>query len=1068
MIFKIVQDEADKTSYSIKFAHGYFQQFRNELAEAEQYGLKGKGKLSFAFRGFSDSEKAALSDYNKLLEQGVSSSDAMSQALSQTTQTARNAAIAANGNAVALKGESIAATMAAGATKLLYGALSMLGNIALTLVTTAIAKWLYDLAHAEEELQKVNQEAYEQINQQVRELNNQKKTLNDLIKKYNEYANITDLTIEQKKELKEIQAEYTEELGKEVDGLDLVNKKHEENLALMRKERAMKAEDSTNDYDEQLRTAIKTNSDNSAFGLNKTHDLIDPWKKLPQELLKQLREIGFSTTADYDSPDYVYVTLPSDTSYNMAEKLDEAYTIINKYIKNNPDAQIDDRILSNISKQKDEYREEYEKQYLPALYEKAQNIIEQYSMEIDGITYYFDNLIPEVYSKWYEGLLEYASQEKIEGIEYGIKKQLAKMNNDELFNAYLEYGDSYPAWLYRDDSKQFEESIVTFNSQYDELINNVRDKHSEYVSALEKLRDDPDADLTEFYQKNIDLAQFDSDRPRLISEIIKANTQAIDELANKLKTYRDNLPNEEDKAKVDAFLDTIEKWKYVDNIDEEVKRVVDDFTTLKETAAKLSSGDYEASDLQSLFEKYPELKQYSGDVDTLAKKTEELAETQATDLLLFLNTLKKTATDPEVIAGLNSQIAILEHLNFTTNSWLEYETAKIDDIVDGLEAENKKLQEQLDIVEDTISAYETASGTVQNYISDQIKALEDQKQAVEDSYDAQIKEIQDKNKEREQEINLQEKLDALLNAKKKRVSVYSETNGWKEQRNSSAIAEAQREYDQALDDKAIADLEKKRDAETSVFDDRIKAWNDYLDEWSDKMDKVKSISNEEKTAEVLGFDWRNRVNIQDKTLLDGLVNNYDIYLNKKKVQLDKEIADNSNRISLYQNLKDEMERSINGITTANNDYLNSLEKIAPAEIDSYEKRQAYLKSFLETQDKLLADSEYGSWLLGKKGATVDDPTIKGSQVIYDGANLLYQAITDKTLLRQKADERLKSATYGALADRNQLNRIKETYSSNNNYMFQFSGDIVTNDSEHFLAQIKQRLNLEKLQSKIGK
>ena len=1066
MIFKIVQDEADKTSYSIKFAHGYFQRFRNELAEAEQYGLKGKGKLSFAFTGFSDSEKAALSDYNKLLEQGVSSSDAMSQALSQTTQTARNAAIAANGNAVALKGESIAATMAAGATKLLYGALSMLGNIALTLVTTAIAKWLYNLVNAEEELQKVNQEAYEQINQQVRELNNQKKTLDDIIKKYNEYADITDLTIEQKKELKKIQAEYTEELGKEVDGLDLVNKKHEENLALMRKERAMKAENSTNNYDEQLRTAIKTNSDNSAFELNKTDDVLDAWKKLPQELLKQLREIGFITTVNPDAPDYVYVTLPSDTSYNMAEKLDEAYTIINKYIKNNPDAQIDDRILSNISKQKDEYREEYEKQYLPALYEKAQNIIEQYSMEIDGITYYFDNLIPEVYSKWYEGLLDYASREKIDGIEYGIKKQLAKMNNDELFNAYLEYGDSYPLWVYGDSSKQLEESFITFNSQFDEQIDQVQEKAKELQSALSSIDSNSfDADtMTDFFQKFPDLAQYANDTTKLRSEIIKLMAENPKELIENLTKFKNALPDEADQAKVQGVIDNINALGML-SIDDEVKRVIDDFGNLKSAAEKLESGEYEASDLQALFESFPELRKYSGDINKLTDKTRELAETEASDLLLALNTLRETTTDPEVLAGINAWIASISRLSFTTNSLLEYETGKIDEIIEGIEEQNEKLQEQLDIINEMIEGYETAASMVQTYVDEQVQALEDEKQAIEDDYNAQIKAIQDKNKEREQEINLQEKLDALLNARKKKVNVYSETNGWKLQRNSTAIEEAKREYEQARDEKQIADLEKQRDAATEGFEERIKAWNDYGDEWSKAIDKVKNAAAYEKADEILGEDWREAANRKDKALLNNVITNYNDYLNKRKPKVEAEIKENDKLIKNYESLKDEMNKMLDTTKTKTNEYLDSLMKIAPSELDSYEKRQQYLKNFCAAMDQILEDSSYGSWLIGKEDKVIDDAALNAAQqVVFQNGKLLYDAINGKRNIRQAITlDELKGIIAAPYANNN-----SNKYTSTTSNTFNFSGDIKTSDPIDFMNRLNSLVKQGRLDSLVGK
>ena len=344
--------------------------------------------------------------------------------------------------------------------------------------------------------------------------------------------------------------------------------------------------------------------------------------------------------------------------------------------------------------------------------------------------------------------------------------------------------------------------------------------------------------------------------------------------------------------------------------------------------------------------------------------------------------------------------------------------------------------------------------------------VEDEKQAIEDDYNAQIQAIQDKNKEREQEINLQEKLDALLNAKKKRVNVYSETNGWKIQRNSSAITEAQREYDQAVDDKTIADLEKKRDKETSVFDERIKSWNDYAEQWSQKIDAVKKVADEKKTTDILGLNWREAINQRDSSILNNLAANYDNYLNREKVQLETEIADNQSRIDMYNNLKTEMQDAYDKTTEKQNAYLESLEKIAPAELTSYTDRESYLRNFLKVQDKLLNESDYGKLLLGIGGETVDDASINGAKVTYDNGKLLYDSMmNDKRTPKEIGDQMIREASYDAI---NKRNAKSSYYASNKNFTFQFSGDIITNSGTALLTQVKKQIEQEKLEAMIGK
>ena len=652
-------------------------------------------------------------------------------------------------------------------------------------------------------------------------------------------------------------------------------------------------------------------------------------------------------------------------------------------------------------------------------------------------------------------------------MQEALREVLNQLNTDPLMQSIVDWGSpAYYAGVEQVGKNNLTESFVTFNDQFDEQIDQVQEKGKELQSALSSIDSNSfDADtMTDFFQKFPDLAQYANDTTKLRSEIIKLMAENPKELIENLTKFKNALPDEADQAKVQGIIDNLNALGML-SIDDEVKRVIDDFGNLKSAAEKLESGEYEASDLQALFESFPELRKYSGDINKLTDKTRELAETEASDLLLALNTLRETTTDPEVLAGINAWIASISRLSFTTNSLLEYETSTIDDIIEGIEEQNEKLQEQLDIINEMIEGYETAASMVQTYVDEQVQALEDEKQAIEDDYNAQIKAIQDKNKEREQEINLQEKLDALLNARKKKVNVYSETNGWKLQRNSTAIEEAKREYEQARDEKQIADLEKQRDAATEGFEERIKAWNDYGNEWSKAIDKVKNAAAYEKADEILGEDWREAANRKDKALLNNVITNYNDYLNKRKPKVEAEIKENDKLIKNYEALKDEMNKMLDTTKTKTNEYLDSLMKIAPSELDSYEKRQQYLKNFCAAMDQILEDSSYGSWLIGKEDKIIDDATLNAAQqVVFQNGKLLYDAISGKGNRSQAIIlDTLKGIIAAPYANNN-----SNKYTSTTSNTFNFSGDIKTNDPVDFMNGLNSLIKQGRLDSLVGK
>ncbi len=193
--------------------------------------------------------------------------------------------------------------------------------------------------------------------------------------------------------------------------------------------------------------------------------------------------------------------------------------------------------------------------------------------------------------------------------------------------------------------------------------------------------------------------------------------------------------------------------------------------------------------------------------------------------------------------------------------------------IEGHEEEIKELEEMYeeytgkrestydDEINHEISVLEKLKDKESDRFDEQIKKLEEQKDAVEDSYDAEIKKIDEKIKAIEDENDEQERLNDLektrqeLEKSSQRTRKVYGSNGMVEYRqDDEAIAEAQKNYDNAKKDIEIAELEKQKEAleankeaEISKYDEMINAVNQQKDSqiqyWDYLIDILESYLN---------------------------------------------------------------------------------------------------------------------------------------------------------------------------------------------------------------------------------
>ena len=188
------------------------------------------------------------------------------------------------------------------------------------------------------------------------------------------------------------------------------------------------------------------------------------------------------------------------------------------------------------------------------------------------------------------------------------------------------------------------------------------------------------------------------------------------------------------------------------------------------------------------------------------------------------------------------------------------------------QAAEKAAQAEKEALEQQRSDYEKAVNYIVDKIDEQINKLEQQKSDIEKFYDDQIQALQDTNDELERQIQYEQLLNNLAQAKDKGLYVFS--NGqFQYMQDVEAISAAQAELDAYERDEAlrkeVENLNKLKDQATASIDVQIKQWEKYKEEWSNVVNQYDEEQNRLLASQVLGIDtekanWETRLaNVQD-------------------------------------------------------------------------------------------------------------------------------------------------------------------------------------------------------------
>lgn len=335
----------------------------------------------------------------------------------------------------------------------------------------------------------------------------------------------------------------------------------------------------------------------------------------------------------------------------------------------------------------------------------------------------------------------------------------------------------------------------------------------------------------------------------------------------------------------------------------------------------------------------------------------------------------------------------LSALNKEADARLKAQEHVLDDIIDGhkkeleaLEKEKEALEEQLEVLEkqkseteEIIDNYKTVADVVTSVIEKEIKSIEDERDSIEEYYDEQINKLKKANEEREDAIEYEQKLANLANAQNNKVRVYDQERGWTYETNKEELKKAQDDLKSFETNQRIKDMEKQKETATQGYDERIKALQDYADQWTEAVNSVTDEENELLAQEILGSDWREKITKQDlitlnkfktgftnyNTKLKNLVDTEIASMNKSIEAKDKDVKAKQEQVKAWEEYRTKVEETAKTIKDGLEEYNNYLSDVGVNEKSTNEERQKNLENFA-TKYKELIDE------ITKKNSTIEE------------------------------------------------------------------------------------------------
>jgi len=814
-------------------------------------------KFGAIFGGFSSSKQSSIiknveidkiKAYVAELGRGASNQEAFNIALSDANKETKAYAMQNQGLIIdidELTQNQNALTNATKGTVAAQYALNAAASLASAGLSLAISVAISKMISLIGEQKRAKEEARKLASANADKANEEYKNVVKLIKEYKELASTSDITAESKERLKSIQDELIDSFGKESEGIDLVNGKYSEQLALLKEISDTALEDKINKNLAFLNTARENLAYKGTIFGSVIYDkpefkddkvLQDLWKS---DLVKEYyldpnkkhygthKKIGRTIGEDF----FGNLTIAGGT-YDKKTILADLEQVKQWLKDTNNESSALFTSVENFSSELKKSVDEYDK----AVSDYATSLFEKYIIDTD-----ITKVTQESYKKWHDELLSLAKGDK------DVQK--------ELYNLSI---SQFPAFEYR---IQVAESIEDIEAAFDSL----RDTQEESNKSTEKqilstktitemLEDEAitlrtvnsllnqkkltDAEQNALLEKQIELlSQTEdniSDLNGQIQLLQEGNTLSASQILELIKTYpqlADQIKKVENGYILEASaLETIRDLEIEAAISARNQQADRTLSILKETASRLNIYQEEISAIKDLATAQQALNEINKDtakapiINSMAdaeiyrttskkkSKVQELLEqyiNEKAPIDLFENDIYKNIglSDGSKSTGSNAVVDAFER------SKKELDNLRAMDVIDDWKyyIELEKLNEMYyKGKEEFIDEYYRHAQDVYTSLKDlRIGLLEDEK-----------KKIQEVNKEEERKLDLKKAYENYVNAlnqKTNRVWYHDrgfvdEVDKTKVEQTSSELRSKITEYKTSLIDKAIEDIKDVRNA----------------------------------------------------------------------------------------------------------------------------------------------------------------------------------------------------------------------------------------------------------------
>lgn len=1008
--------------------------------------------------GLTSESISRLTQYNNLIIQGTTRTQAFKQTMTGATDATKQMAVNIANGSVQLNELTTASKAAQLGMSLLNSAL----NIGISLAVSAAVKWGYELAHSFDNAV----EKADKLLSKAKETEDENKQIQELIDKYKELkeSETFENRTETRNQLLELQREITDLVGQEANNIDLVNGKLETQLSLLNDINNAQYNDviksAESAYEAAQGATQKFKYKNASFfdngdilrirhgGIEDAQNDVAGQRIISQMLAEQ--NAGYIYDGDENHREFIINFDKDLTPRQQLEFLNRAIDELKS--SSEFDTRIRDGIYDQLFEARNDLNEVIKKEDRAAL-DYSQKIIQFNSnRQIDGvktvsdfvrarqkiidevsndetiksailsgalsqtdINNYMDdylsslNGISEIFDKWKQQQETYSDYEKAKA-DYE-----SKQIQDTIVDIYKSAYDGAEKEL------DNERPLMLFNAnEFEDAAKDVSQTMSDLENAVKAIDDGglPEPKLfTEFPH----LAEYADDAKALRQAILELMGEVPNDLINELTILNDkielsseSIKNALDELSVGGTVDLANRpvidtqllrdagW---DEAIGDIATVYSSTYTNGETGKKAiainftpivvdENGNYVGVLSPDELDEYAEGVIAGTKTDDLhlqigAEFNGKNAEKEANAFAEYIHELHEyyySYTNDELIEAENEQKAQIqgfitllnkltdkvktlngELINITAKDYIKYEEDNIQNIIDKLEKEKdaqneilESLKSQKEELEDIVSDYEKTADVVGKYIDrTQIKPLENQKSEIEEYYNAEIEKLKEENEERNRNIELQEKQDALANARKSKQRVYTETQGYVWKNNEDAINKAEQDLADYKNSISIENLEKARDKEVKNLDEQIKSWEKYKEEWKEQVEAITAADEELIASKVLGADWQQQISEQNIDVMVNYGAEYASYNNKLKNQVEVEIRateqaikEREKEITDWKEYKTDISNLNKEITDSNAQYLENLNQFVLDENSTWEDRINHMKRNAEIIRKL--------------------------------------------------------------------------------------------------------------------